>query len=400
MSNTTTPNPQDAGQSESTVEVSEAIEANYVGADDERRIRIRIKTPAQILNLVPYLLGFHTDKSVVVIGTKEGLVQVTQRVDLYQPNKPNLTHFAAQGLVSVLAREECAKAFVVGYGPEDCVTPFVGQFRDLATENDIAVPEILRAEDGRYWSYVCTDSACCPPEGTPYELTADPELARLLADGNQTPLGSREDLVAQVGSVRGSEAGAMSRATSRANARYVRLREQTWTAADEPSKRAGRTPLIAEGITAGQIAIQRYREGGAISRTEAGWLTVILREVEVRDDFWSRLLPEDRKTNLPLLLDLTRLARGGYVAAPASLLAFVAWQCGNGALANVALDRALADRPEYTLAQTLLRAINLGANPQLAKASMTPEQVAEAYAKRAAGEATNENDEEDPLLRV
>jgi Domain of unknown function (DUF4192) len=37
--------------------------------------------------------------------------------------------------------------------------------------------------------------------------------------------------------------------------------------------------------------------------------------------------------------------RPSHVAAPASLLAFCAWQAGDGALANVALDRALDDNP-------------------------------------------------------
>ena len=70
----------------------------------------------------------------------------------------------------------------------------------------------------------------------------------------------------------------------------------------------------------------------------------------VQDGPWAQ-----RRAHLRLWSDLTRLARPGYVAAPASLLAFVAWQAGDGALANVALDRALADDPRYSMAR-LLRA--------------------------------------------
>jgi hypothetical protein len=62
----------------------------------------------------------------------------------------------------------------------------------------------------------------------------------------------------------------------------------------------------------------------------------------------------------------------------------VAWQCGNGAFANVALDRALDDDPSYSLAHTIREAVNCGAPPSLARMPMTPEQVAEEYAKRAA----------------
>jgi hypothetical protein len=62
------------------------------------------------------------------------------------------------------------------------------------------------------------------------------------------------------------------------------------------------------------------------------------------------------------------------VAAPASLLAFVVWQSGNGALANVALDRALADDPRYSMAVLLRHVINAGAPPSLARLSMTPDE--------------------------
>jgi hypothetical protein len=67
------------------------------------------------------------------------------------------------------------------------------------------------------------------------------------------------------------------------------------------------------------------------------------------------------------------------VAAPASLLGFVAWQVGDGALANVALDRALADEPGYSMAQLLRQVITAGAPPSLARLPMTPEEVAASY---------------------
>jgi hypothetical protein len=59
--------------------------------------------------------------------------------------------------------------------------------------------------------------------------------------------------------------------------------------------------------------------------------------------------------------------------------AFVAWQSGNGALANVALDRALADNPDYSMARLLRQAIDSGAPPSMARLPMTPEEVAASY---------------------
>jgi len=89
------------------------------------------------------------------------------------------------------------------------------------------------------------------------------------------------------------------------------------------------------------------------------------------------------------------MARPGYVSAPASLLAFVAWQCGNGALANVALDRALADDPRYSMAVLLREAIDCGAPPSLARLPMTPEEVAASYAGLEDGDAGHDDDRAD-----
>jgi hypothetical protein len=60
-------------------------------------------------------------------------------------------------------------------------------------------------------------------------------------------------------------------------------------------------------------------------------------------------------------------------------LASCAWQNGDGALANVALDRALADSPQYSMAQPLREALDSGAPPSMARLPLTPEEVAAAY---------------------
>jgi Domain of unknown function (DUF4192) len=75
----------------------------------------------------------------------------------------------------------------------------------------------------------------------------------------------------------------------------------------------------------------------------------------------------------------------------------VAWQTGDGALANVALDRALADDPSYSMALLLRQVIGAGAPPALARLPMTPEEVAASY-DGAEDEAlpASEDDDHDP----
>ena len=57
----------------------------------------------------------------------------------------------------------------------------------------------------------------------------------------------------------------------------------------------------------------------------------------------------------------------------------MARQSGDGALANVALDRALADEPRYSMAHLLSQVITAGTPPSLARLPMTPEEVAASY---------------------
>jgi hypothetical protein len=52
---------------------------------------------------------------------------------------------------------------------------------------------------------------------------------------------------------------------------------------------------------------------------------------------------------------------------------------GNGAVANLALDRALADTPGYSMAQLLRDTIDAGAPLSVAVLPMTPEEVAASY---------------------
>ena len=111
------------------------------------------------------------------------------------------------------------------------------------------------------------------------------------------------------------------------------------------------------------------------------WLALVLTRVRIRDDAWARMDPAHRDAHRRLWTDVVRRAQPGYVAAPASLLAFTAWQGGDGALANIAIERALADTPAYSMALLLGDALDAGAPPSMATPPMTPEEVAASYAE-------------------
>jgi hypothetical protein len=144
--------------------------------------------------------------------------------------------------------------------------------------------------------------------------------------------------------------------------------------------RAGPHALDGPGLAAVQAAVRLYRDGRTmnIGFTYA-WLALVLRRLRIRDDAWARMDPGHAAAHRRLWTDLVRRAQPGYAAAPASLLAVTAWQEGNGALANIALDRALADDPAYSMALLLRDLLDAGVPPSAAAPPMTPEQLAASY---------------------
>jgi hypothetical protein len=136
-----------------------------------------------------------------------------------------------------------------------------------------------------------------------------------------------------------------------------------------------------EGLAAVRTAISTYRDGRSLTAAIGfAWLALALTRIRIRDDAWARMDPGHRRAHRRLWTDLVRRAQPGYAAAPASLLALTAWQGGDGALANLALDRVLADIPGYSMALLLRVALDAGAPPSLASPPMTPGQVATSYA--------------------
>jgi len=338
---------------------------------------VRADSPATLLAVIPHLLGFIPQASVVVIGTSppRSRIRVTLRYDLPDPPGLGVAADLAAHAAAVIGSQRLDAAVAVGYGPETLVTPVAEAVREAFAAAGIELQEFLRVQDLRYWSYVCRNEACCPAAGVPL----DPELhsAAALAAFGVPVLADRTALAARVAPLGGIAAESMRQATRRAEQHVAQLLRKV-----RKSGRLGavRQMIASEGLAAVGAMITRYREGGRFTTDdEIARITVALRDLRVRDDAWARMDPSHAQAHERLWTDVVRRAEPGYVAAPAALLAFVAWQSGDGALANVALDRALADDPRYSMALLLRQVITAGAPPALARLPMTPEEVAASY---------------------
>ena len=341
-------------------------------------MQVRAGSPESLLAIVPHLLGFVPQASLVVIGMEapHDRIKVTLRYDLPDPPGAGVSVDIAAHAVGVIGSQQLATLVAVGYGPGCLVDPVAGALGAAARTAGIDVLDVLRVEDGRYWSYLCADEDCCPAAGTPFDPGAHSAAAAMASAGNRV-LADRAAVAARVAPVGGIAAESMRQATRRAQQHARQLLAKV-----RKSARIGaaRQLIAAEGLNAVGAMIATYRAGGKYTTDyQIAWITVALRDLRVRDDAWARMDPAHADAHRRLWIDVTRRAQPGYVAPPAALLAFVAWQSGDGALANVALDRAAADEPRYSMALLLRQVISAGAPPSLARLPMTPEEVAASY---------------------
>jgi hypothetical protein len=387
---------------------------------------------AGILAVIPYLLGFHPSNSLVMIGIAppRGQIKLAFRYDLPDPPDAGQARDIAAHAFTVLKRQPVDQVIAVGYGPGTLVTPVAEELlRTGIGSSQITLRDLVRVEDNRYWSYLCREADCCPAEGVPFDAQAHPAAAALTSAGFPA-YPDRAALSRSLAPLTGAAAESMKLATQRALRRgeqllALALRPSSGgvsaSAASAPagsvpagsapaasappesvpagSAPAGSRPgvsrraasrrvtmddamrLFAEaGRRAARDAIAIYRAGGQLTDDDQiAWLSVALTDLRVRDDAWARMDPAHRDAHLRLWTDVVRRACAVYVPAPASLLAFTAWQSGDGALANIAIERALDADPTYSMALLLAEAIESGLPPSAASPPMTPDEVEASY---------------------
>ena len=341
--------------------------------------KMTVRGVEDILALVPYLLRHHPTDSIVVVVIRAAKVVLAARGDLPAAGTtPAKLRACVEYLAAVAAAQDASAAFVIGYGPAGQVDALIADVPDAFAARGIQLHDVLRITDGRYFSYQCTDPLCCPPDGTPFDVTGSVVAATATVAG-LVALPDHAAVHAQVAPLDDPARTAMRHAVQRAHDRRTALTTAATAATAEPSnagpgpaptgeqEHAGCTvsPIDACIRQAGGAAIEqafdRYEHGGRLDDDEAAWLTVLLTHLDVRDAAWART--SNRDAHLQLWLDLTRRAATELVPAPASLLTFAAWQSGNGALARAALQRALAVAPSYSMARLLAEILRRGVAP-------------------------------------
>jgi Domain of unknown function (DUF4192) len=319
---------------------------------------VRLSRPAELAASLPQLLGFRPRESVVLVALADadgGRVGLTVRVDI--PREED-----APALARLLAEKVCTddpRGVVVAVVSDDGDAVMAGlpdlPHRRLVWEVvkaldvlDVAVPEALLVRGDRWWSYDCSRPCCDPDAGTPLPRGVTALEAAAVVTGTAVA-DCREDLARRIAPPPGADQVAMADACARAGVEHAEdIQAIGWDATAEASWAA----LSA--------AVARCGPGGpqpALSDAEIARLVWGLRDIDVRDRALEIALGPDAAAAEVLWTECTRRAPAPLDAAPATLLAVSAWLRGDGAMANIALDRALRSQPRYVLAALLAEAL-------------------------------------------
>jgi hypothetical protein len=333
---------------------------------DEREYEVQISDPGEVAAALPHLLGFRPEESVVIVGLggpSGGRVGLTVRADLPPPqHAAPLAAALARGvatddptavLVAVVseADDEPDRSGGVDLPHRDLVHAVVVTFADRA----IPVRDVLLVRRGRWWSYDCPDACCAPGAGTPLPGGVSTLEVASVATG-QVLAQSREELEARITHLDPIDRDEVREASfAMVTARNARAQEAGWGAVEKAA------------WTAVETAVRERRAEAAVAALRPQALAEIvwgLQHTSLRDRALGLALGDDAAAAEALWTECTRRAPWMLAAAPATLLAVSAWLRGDGAMASVALERALDSDEDYQLAQLLRSALAACIRPE------------------------------------
>lgn len=319
---------------------------------------LRIKSPADLLALVPCVLGFHPEDSLVlVVLSGEGGSNLHARVDL-TPDETAMRAGVA-GLMTGVRRSGARQVALIAYTDDPVLADDALDllFDDLIDEG-VDWVFAIRADGFRWYDLECDDD-CCPPEGRPYDLTTHPITAQSVLDG-QVTFRNREALA---DSLIGTDTDDMDAVAEAADAAMRRFRAAAFhpLGMDEPE--GARRHIVAEGHWVRDRVRRFLSEQEPLDVEEAGRMAVAMVNIQVRDVAWSEMTRDNAGVHVELWRDLVRRVRLDLRAAPAALLGFAAWLAGDGALAWCAVERCQESEPDYNLARLLSQALAAAVSP-------------------------------------
>ena len=351
--------------------------------------QVTLRTPAELADALPYLLGYHPEDSIVLaaLHDRDGRGRFGGRARLGIPANPDDWPAVAQqlthGLVTGSERRGARPESMVVYL---CQEPREGEARHQVRERlrplaqllrtecgrlDVPVVEALCIADNRFWSYCCVTPDCCPDDGVPMGLPGTSVLAAAATYAGLQVRGTLRELRARFHPWETAAALEQERALDTANARMVpRILDDVSRAdvAEETLRQARQVrSRLADAPAVSGTLLADLHDDELLTHDEAATLILGLQDRTTRDRAAEWMEGDEAAPALRLWRALARRCVGPYrehAAAPLTLAGWVAWSTGDEVEAREALAMALGADPGYLFARLLHQACNEGLDPE------------------------------------
>ncbi|MFI8190206.1 DUF4192 domain-containing protein [Streptomyces sp. NPDC085946] len=366
--------------------------------------QVTLRTPAELADALPYLLGYRPEDSIVLVALhdRDGRSRFGGRARLGIPvnedDWPSAARQLVHGLVTGSERRGAKPEQMVAFlcqepGAGESGGQVVERLRPLAQmlrlecgSLDVPVVEALCISDGRFRSYCCVNEVCCPPEGTPMGLPGTSVLAAAATYAGIQVRGTLRELRARLLPWETSAALDQEAALDTASMALVpRILDDTGRSevAGETLRLAGRLMArLAEAPPASGSLMADLRDDELVRHDEAATLILGLQDRTTRDRAAEWMEGDQAGPALRLWRALARRCVGPYgehAAAPLTLAGWVAWSTGDELEAREALAMALGADPDYLFARLLHQACNEGLDPESIRRCLRGERESRAH---------------------
>ncbi|MFE9557349.1 DUF4192 family protein [Streptomyces sp. NPDC006703] len=379
--------------------------------------RITLRGPAELADALPYLLGFHPTDSAVLVALHGENGRFGGRVRVGLPASPQeWPDIAAQladclvtgserrgtrpdGIVVFLCQDPSADG--TGRDVMERLRPLAQRLRTACGSLDVPVLEALCISDGRYWSYCCPDTRCCPLEGNVLALPGTSVMAAAATYAGIQVRGSLREMEERLSPWRTGAVAEQERALDAAAGQLfprilsgsgrrgvadetldlaARLMRRIADAPPPPVRGTGSFPTGGRGTTLlrGRNAADDL-DDGLIAHDEAAAVILGVQDRTTRDWAAEWMEGPDAQPALRLWRALARRCVGPYgehAAALLTLAGWVSWSTGDDPNARVALSMAMRADPDYRFADLLHRACNQGLDPEELRICLRQERAA------------------------
>lgn len=280
--------------------------------------------------MIPHLLGFRPEESLVVMVVEGGQVQVTARVDLTDAREP----FVLDDLLGKLwQRFPAADAHLIAYTADRALGwRVLGECNRRLSE---ALSRSLTLVDGDTWQGDGPEGPSGRLSGWGSRVAAEAVYHGLVARA------SREELAATLDGPRGDAAQAAQEVFERQETAVAGTRRTRWPA------------LMGD-------AIHSFRPERGIDDDEAARLAIMLGDPDARDAAVLAITRDDSEHHRALWTAVVRRCPPAWQGHPLGVLGVACWAGGDGAMLTICLERAELLVPKSCLVSilgNLLRAV-------------------------------------------